>query len=373
MLNGLLCSTGLLNRISFKNFIHKNYGGIMKNIFFSVLLISCTSYAQITITNTDVSNAFAVGNSVTINSTDITSFDIGSAGGGNNWDFTGLQSTETYNLMCIDPASSPYINEFAGANIGTYASENYQGNPAEVWSYLNVNGVLGNMGQAITSSSFPGDLITSKNNPASIEIQLPMTFNTSWSQSYTNTFYYNGTPLSTSNFSINVVVDAWGTMTMPGGSSFEALRIRRSTTVSGTITVDYSFLAKNGANVTVEASDPNPPNSGVIGAVWYDWNLSFITDVEQLSGLPSDYSLSQNYPNPFNPTTKIEYSIPEESFVQLKVYDILGNEVATVVNQEQNAGTYRADFNAENLASGLYIAKLQAGNYTKSIKMTLLR
>ena len=162
-------------------------------------------------------------------------------------------------------------------------------------------------------------------------------------------------------------------MTLPGGSSFGALRIRESTTTDGNISVQYMFLSNNGASVTVEASDPNPPNNGVINAEWYDWNLSYLSDVEQISGLPSDFSLSQNYPNPFNPTTKIEYSIPEESFVQLKVYDILGNEVAKVVNQEQNAGTYKADFNAENLASGFYIAKLQAGNYTKSVKMTLLK
>jgi len=95
--------------------------------------------------------------------------------------------------------------------------------------------------------------------------------------------------------------------------------------------------------------------------------------VEQISGLPQDYKLSQNYPNPFNPSTKIEYSIPEQSFVELKVYDILGNEVATLVNQEQSVGSYRADFSGAGFSSGMYIAKLQVGNYTKTIKMTLLK
>jgi len=89
--------------------------------------------------------------------------------------------------------------------------------------------------------------------------------------------------------------------------------------------------------------------------------------------IPSDFQLSQNYPNPFNPATKIEYNIPEASFVQLKVYDVLGNEVATLVNEEQSAGTFRADFNGEGLASGLYIARITAGNYTSSIKMTLMK
>ncbi|HEY6625481.1 MAG TPA: T9SS type A sorting domain-containing protein [Ignavibacteriaceae bacterium] len=104
-------------------------------------------------------------------------------------------------------------------------------------------------------------------------------------------------------------------------------------------------------------------------------HLSF-TDpsaVEQISGLPKDFSLSQNYPNPFNPTINIEYTIPEASFVQLKVYDILGNEVATLVNEEQSAGTYRADFTAENIASGFYVAQLRAGDFSKTIKMTLMK
>jgi hypothetical protein len=95
--------------------------------------------------------------------------------------------------------------------------------------------------------------------------------------------------------------------------------------------------------------------------------------VEQINGLPQDYNLSQNYPNPFNPTTKIEYNLPEQSVVQLKVYDILGNEVASLVNEEQSAGTYRADFIANNLASGFYVAQLRAGNFTKTIKMTLMK
>jgi len=114
---------------------------------------------------------------------------------------------------------------------------------------------------------------------------------------------------------------------------------------------------------------------GSIGSMAYVDNLNFTgpSDVKQISGLPKDYSLNQNYPNPFNPSTKIEYSIPEASFVQLKVYDILGNEVATLVNEEQSAGSYRADFSGVNLSSGMYIAKLQTGNYTKTIKMTLMK
>jgi len=345
----------------------------MKTLFLFALFFTTTLFAQITITGADVASVFTVGNSATIHSTDITSFDIGSAGGGNNWDFSGLQSTETFNLLCVDVATTPYASEFPGANVATYSAGEYQGYPAESWSYLGLGSNLTNMGQAITSSALPGVSITITNNPASIEMQLPMTFNTTWSQSFVTTTNFPGLPPSQISFSINVVVDAWGSMTLPGGGTFEALRIRESSTANGNTSVQYSFLAKNGANVTVSATDANPPTSGVINADWYDWNMPFTSDVEKISGLPQDFNLNQNYPNPFNPSTKIEYSIPEASFVQLKVYDILGNEVVTLVSEEQSAGSYRADFSGNGLSSGMYIAKLQAGNYTKTIKMTLMK
>jgi len=94
--------------------------------------------------------------------------------------------------------------------------------------------------------------------------------------------------------------------------------------------------------------------------------------------LTMQFSLSQNYPNPFNPSTKIKYSIPNagnENFhsVQLKVYDILGREVATLVNKKQGAGNYEVQFNASSLTSGIYFYKLQSGNFVESKKMVLLQ
>jgi lysophospholipase L1-like esterase len=95
---------------------------------------------------------------------------------------------------------------------------------------------------------------------------------------------------------------------------------------------------------------------------------------------PNTFSLLQNYPNPFNPSTKILYSIPKESFVTLKVYDSLGNEITTLVNEEKPAGNYEVDFNAANLpagrqglSSGIYFYKLTAGNYSKVRKMILMK
>ena len=83
--------------------------------------------------------------------------------------------------------------------------------------------------------------------------------------------------------------------------------------------------------------------------------------------------LQQNYPNPFNPTTMIKYSIPGKSFVTLKVYDILGNEIATLVNGEKPAGHYSVRFNSKGLASGIYLYKMEAGDFISTKKLIILK
>lgn len=87
----------------------------------------------------------------------------------------------------------------------------------------------------------------------------------------------------------------------------------------------------------------------------------------------SDFYLNQNYPNPFNPNTVISWNVPFNSYQTLKVYDVLGNEVATLVNEYRTAGSYSINFNASNLSSGVYYYKLAAGNFTEAKKMILMR
>ncbi|NOX18766.1 MAG: T9SS type A sorting domain-containing protein [Chlorobi bacterium] len=88
---------------------------------------------------------------------------------------------------------------------------------------------------------------------------------------------------------------------------------------------------------------------------------------------PSGFVLYQNYPNPFNPATTIKYEIPEAGFVTLKIYDVLGREVAALVNAKQTAGRYETKFDAQELSSGIYIYRIQAGTFTESKKMILLK
>jgi glucose/arabinose dehydrogenase len=100
---------------------------------------------------------------------------------------------------------------------------------------------------------------------------------------------------------------------------------------------------------------------------------STATDAAEDMNIPAEYKLYKNYPNPFNPSTRIKFSIPESNLVQIKVYDMLGRETAIVINREFQAGIHEVDFTAEGLSSGLYIYKLQAGSFSESHKMMLLK
>jgi hypothetical protein len=120
---------------------------------------------------------------------------------------------------------------------------------------------------------------------------------------------------------------------------------------------------------------------------FYENNFGYpIVSVEDEQPIALNFKLEQNYPNPFNPSTKIKFTIPtppissplvkgrsKEGFVSLKVYDVLGNEIATLVNEELSAGEYEVEFNAASLSSGVYFYKLQAGEFVSLKKMVLLK
>ena len=102
-------------------------------------------------------------------------------------------------------------------------------------------------------------------------------------------------------------------------------------------------------------------------------NLGVVSDVAQEPNIAVDFTLSQNYPNPFNPTTKIKFAVPERSNVLIKVYDITGSEVSTIINEEMDAGWYEKSINPKALSSGVYLYRMQAGNYVNTKKMILLK
>ena len=106
----------------------------------------------------------------------------------------------------------------------------------------------------------------------------------------------------------------------------------------------------------------------------YRRSIADIVDVHNISSqVPENFSLSQNYPNPYNPSTKINFSLPLKTYVKLKVYNSIGKEVASLVNENLNAGTYQYEFNAENLSSGIYYYTLETESFSETKRMVLIK
>ncbi len=149
------------------------------------------------------------------------------------------------------------------------------------------------------------------------------------------------------------------------GTSWTAVNAGLTTTTSGGIT-SVNSLAVNGTNLF----------AGTKGyGVWMRPLSEMITGVkDKQNNLPTSFSLQQNYPNPFNPTTTIKYSIPQQSFVSILVYDLLGREVADLVNEEKSAGNYSVQFNSSSrFSSGVYFYRMQAGSFTETKKLIMMK
>jgi fibronectin type 3 domain-containing protein len=156
-----------------------------------------------------------------------------------------------------------------------------------------------------------------------------------------------------------------------------------TTASANTFYVTASIIAPD--TLKVQGLRPTPPDVGIrIRVTANDTNQSTIsttffvvdqgtTGVIDNTTIPKEFSLSQNYPNPFNPSTNIDFNIPARSFVLLRVFDIMGRDVATLINQEMSAGTYQVTFDASQLPGGVYFYRLQAGTFTGTKKLLLLK
>jgi hypothetical protein len=177
---------------------------------------------------------------------------------------------------------------------------------------------------------------------------------------------------------------------LPGGSSYE---INWSSNDVEKVKIEYSI--NNGAtwNIVVDSVESsgayiwNVPNILTIqGKIKisdlslpsvYDVNdapfrIDYVSNVNDEAN-PTEFNLFQNYPNPFNPATIIEYSLPQKKMVTLKVFDVLGYEIATLVNEEKSAGNYTVKFDGSKLSSGIYFYQLKAENYISTKKLILLK
>lgn len=176
--------------------------------------------------------------------------------------------------------------------------------------------------------------------------------------------------------------DITGYISVPPGNYTLDLTLADGTTLVQSYWADLRTLG--GGSAVVFASgflDPSANQNGEAFGIFFalaDGTVGQfpegVASVENISGVtPDNYTLAQNYPNPFNPSTTINFTIPNSEFVTLKVFNILGSEVATLVNENLTAGAYRFSFEAQNLASGVYLYELTAGGFREIKKMNLLK
>jgi len=172
-----------------------------------------------------------------------------------------------------------------------------------------------------------------------------------------------------------------GTLAVVSGSGLKLVTVATGNELTHSSAISYSnpkviqfsYTAPSTAGTDTIYANVDRGYSGAWAFVPnYGFNVVLTSGIENNSA-PLSYELSQNYPNPFNPTTTINYSIIKDGFVNLKVYNLLGKEVATLVNEKKNSGRYSVDFNSNELSSGIYFYKLETNDFSEMRKMTLLK
>lgn len=181
----------------------------------------------------------------------------------------------------------------------------------------------------------------------------------------------------TSTFQNNSVNLNWQTATETNNSGFQ-IEKRKTIDERSEEWNTIGFVSGNGTTTEPKSYSFVDENlsTGIykyrLKQIDYDGTVNYSNEIE-FEITPVEFGLEQNYPNPFNPSTSIQYSIGSKQFVQLKIYDVLGNEIASIVNEEKPSGTYNVQFTMDNFSSGIYFYKLQAGGLVQTKRMLLLK
>lgn len=215
---------------------------------------------------------------------------------------------------------------------------------------------------------------SSADNTVQTTLSGPLSINTGQTKNYT--FTVNRSSGSTTTGGIDIAVSS-GVLGIGTSTGIKLLNgeIVHSSPFSGSTTKTFTFTAPQTAGTVTMAAvgsiGSNPPP-------WHHATNLMITvtpstGIKKIEETANNYALKQNFPNPFNPNTLISYSIPKATYVNLIVYDILGQQIATLVNQKLDAGSYQVNFDGTGVASGIYYYKLTTGDFTSIKKMTLIK
>ena len=343
------------------------------------LLISIPIYPQISITQSEMMEIFIPGNSLYVIYGESGLINIGKYNGPNEYDFTqvdtqNIQTFQNFSVSQLPPLSARYPSN--GTTMGE-GPQNIVENPIFLW---NTDSTFF-LGQATIENEYrflhyiPGELFVKY----PIEFNPPSSSFTQFITVYDTTYNLNWQLQSTDlyNTIVDVWVDGYGILKLPG-FEMECLRMKRE--YSWFQYKEFFYLTKEGVLLVVSDVPSSAPDTGYVVGDYSVLSTEPIVEVEDERNTPVGFFLEQNYPNPFNPSTKIKFTIAEFGLVSLKVFDVLGNEVATLINEEKTTGEYEVEFNSHSglsgikeLSSGIYFYQLTAGSFIQTKKMILVK
>ncbi|MCW8804166.1 MAG: T9SS type A sorting domain-containing protein, partial [Ignavibacteriaceae bacterium] len=293
-----------------------------------------------------------------------------------NWPYWSLTPMGTINPI-TDPAAT--IKAYVEANSGSstaYVYANESSSFTTGWhSWVPESNLLTDLQGSLSQGWFACGM-DSRDNSATYYIEFD-----GWAETnvpYLEVIYQYTVPVELTSFTANAVEDEvklnWATATETNNQGFQVEKMNTAGTFE-----QIGYLA--GFGTTTEPKAYSFTDSKLDAGTYsyrlkqidFDGSYEYSDVVEVEVSIPAVYALEQNYPNPFNPSTTINYSIAEDGFVKLSVYNMLGEEVATVVNTTQKAGKYEVNFNASKLSSGVYVYRIEATNFTASKKLMLLK
>jgi len=352
---------------------------VLAGIVFS-FAVSPFAQSQTTVQKADVEAIFSLGTVISLYSdtSGVSSVNVGQKGGPQIFDFSNLQFDRLFTDTIFSVSSRPGLaSRYPATTIGFDFPEEV-GFESLLFGFTTTT--LNNVGDF---RQLAGDTVRYRHStPAETFISFPVMMNDSLT--YTTTVIdttYAGQSFVSSNTSglitVTNVVDAYGTLKLSGNFSVPSLRMRTYENQPHNFK-GFRYITSSGIILFVESLNTQP-DTGLValdGPVFYITNGS-VTSVQNQTQVPAILSLEQNYPNPFNPTTVIRYQLSVTSSVRLSVYDVLGRELATLVNRELPAGFHSAEWSAEG-SSGVYFYKIEAvgvdgKRFVETKKMILLR
>jgi len=344
------------------------------------ILIIFPGRTQITITSGDLFSFVGTQKIMETDSSGSLTVDVGSPGANQSWNFTQTivqANIETWDFL--DPANTPYAANFPTSNIALRISSTTFSDT--IYSFFRIeNSAFTEVGQVLFFQD-----TTIIQQKSLLVLPLPCTMGANWMTRDSSEFGFAGNRIVEIDVQENTV-DGWGTVNVPSGQ-FNCLRIREDNVFISNIyvndililsdttrSINYTWITKEVIVAAQAESQANDTNPNFTNASNFTRNIPGTTSIVEPSGYGSDkFVLYANYPNPFNATTEITFDLPQNSFINLSVYNITGQKVAELVNRQMAYGTHRISWNAGQLPSGLYFYRLQAGNNRLMRKMILMK